>query len=343
MTEFTLSQEEISTLKRAHRAAKKKRDAYRINVIVLLGTGWTIWEVSEALFLDDETIRNYLNRYKRGKINALLNDDYKGYSGKLSKSEKERLDNHLDQNTYLRTQDIVSYVAKEFKVEYSVSGMKDLLHRLSYSYKKPKLVPGKSDAKAQEEFIEFYKELKSTKGANDPVYFMDGSHQQHNSVSAYGWIKKGKAKELKSNTGRQRLNINSALNIEELSAAAKYGDSINAQLTISLLKKVELRHPDAGAIYTICDNARYYRSRKVKDFLEKSKIKLIFLPPYSPNLNLIERLWKYFRKKILYNKYYETFDEFKKACKSFFRQIKRHKDELSSLMTENFQIIRSNT
>ena len=114
MTEFTLSEEEISTLKRAHRAVKKKRDAYRINTIVLLGTGWTIREVSEALFLDDETIRDYLNRYKTGKIDAPLNDDYKGYSGKLSRSEIVYLDDHLGQNTYLRTQDIVSYVFKEF-------------------------------------------------------------------------------------------------------------------------------------------------------------------------------------------------------------------------------------
>ncbi len=168
---------------------------------------------------------------------------------------------------------------------------------------------------------------------------MDGSHPQHNSVATYGWIKKGKTKELKSNTGRQRLNINSAFNIEELSAVSDYGDSINAQSTISLLKKVELRHPDAEFIYTICDNTRYYRSRMVRKYLENSKIKLIFLPPYSPNLNLIERLWKYFRKIVLYNKYYETFDEFKKTCKAFFRRIKRHKGELSSLMTENFQII----
>ncbi|MCP4264720.1 MAG: IS630 family transposase, partial [Candidatus Brocadiaceae bacterium] len=89
--------------------------------------------------------------------------------------------------------------------------------------------------------------------------------------------------------------------------------------------------------------ARYYRSKKVREYLKNSKIKLIFLPPYSPNLNLIERLWKYFHKIVLYNQYYETFDEFKKACKSFFRRIKRHKGELSSLMTENFQIIGTNT
>jgi transposase len=68
MTTFTLSQEEICSLKKAHRAAKKKRDAYRINTIVLLGTGWTIREVAEALFLDDETVRNYLKRYKTGEL-----------------------------------------------------------------------------------------------------------------------------------------------------------------------------------------------------------------------------------------------------------------------------------
>jgi transposase len=237
----------------------------------------------------------------------------------------------------------VSYVAKQFKVKYSVSGLTELLHRLGYSYKKPKLVPGKADAIAQEEFIELYNKIKETKGANDIIYFMDGTHPQHNSVAAYGWIKKGKVKELKSNTGRQRLNINGAINIETLSTVVDYGDSINAQSTVSLLKKLELKHPDAEVIYTICDNARYYRSKMVQEYVEKSKIKLEFLPPYSPNLNLIERLWKYFHKKVLYNKYYETFGEFKKACKSFFRRIKRYKEDLSSLLTENFQRMGANT
>ena len=112
---------------------------------------------------------------------------------------------------------------------------------------------------------------------------------------------------------------------------------------ISLFKKLESRNPDAEVIYMVCENARYYRSIMVKEYLRKSKITLLFLPPYSPNLNLIERLWKYFRKIVLYNKYYETFDEFKNTCKSFFRRIKRYKDDISSLLTENFQIIGANT
>jgi transposase len=88
-----------------------------------------------------------------------LNDNYKGYNGKLLKPEIEQLDIHLNEKTYLRTQDIVLYITKNFKVEYSLSGMKDLLHRLGYTHKKPKLVPGKPDVKAQEEFIESYKKF----------------------------------------------------------------------------------------------------------------------------------------------------------------------------------------
>ncbi len=343
MTEFILSQEEISSLKIRHKAAKKKREADRIKTIILLGTGWTIREVVEALLLDEETIRNYLNRYRCGGLKALLSDNLKGYGGKLSKSVLEQLDNHLNQHTYVTIKEIVSYVSKQFKVKYSISGMTDLLHRLNYTYKKPKLVPGKADAKAQEEFVAFYNELKETKGANDYIYFMDGAHPQHNSVAAYGWIKKGTVKELKSNTGRKRVNINGAINIEDMSPVVGYSNTINAQSTISLLKKIETKHPEAESIYTICDNARYYRSKKVMKYLEESKVKLVFLPAYSPNLNLIERLWKYFRKIVLYNKYYETFDEFKKACKSFFRRSKKYKEKISSLLTENFQRIGTNT
>ncbi len=188
----------------------------------MLGTGWTISQIVEVLLLDNETIRNYLKRYKNGGLVALFNDNRSGYGGKLSKLEIEQLDNHLNENTYVRTQDIVSHVPKHFNIKYSITGTRDFIHRIDYAYKKPKLVPGKADAKAQEEFVAFYKELERTKGANDAIYYMDGVHPQHNSVAAYGWIKKGEVKELKSNTGRQRLNINGAINIEELSPFVGY-------------------------------------------------------------------------------------------------------------------------
>ena len=126
---------------------------------------------------------------------------------------------------------------------------------------------------------------------------MDGVHPLHNSQPAYGWIKKGKEQVLKSNTGRMRVNLNGAYNIENHKAIIREDESINSQSTIALLEQM-LKEQPLGMLYIILDNAKYYRSQLVKDFLIKTKeYKFVFLPPYSPNLNLIERLWKFFKKK----------------------------------------------
>lgn len=313
MGEVLLPLPEIAKLKAAHRHAKTRREADRIKAVVLLGKGWTPAEVAEALLLDEDTVRNYLARYRRGGLQALREDGYVGGLGHLDETQRQALEVHLGEHIYLTVQEIVAFVMERFGVEYTISGMTDLLHRLEFVYKKPKVVPGKSDPVAQARFGEQYEKLKENKGDKDPVYFMDGTHPQHNTRPAYGWIKQGEAKESKTNTGRKRVNINGALNIEDLSVVTRFDDSINAQSTLGLLAELERRHSEAETIYVICDNAGYYRSSLVSDYLKDSKIELVFLPPYSPNLNLIERYWKFFKKKVLYNRYYEKFNEFKDA------------------------------
>lgn len=339
MDERLLPLPEIAKLKAAHRHAKTRREADRIKAVVLLGKGWTPAEVAEALLLDEDTVRNYLARYRRGGLQALREDGYVGGLGHLDETQRQALEVHLGEHIYLTVQEIVAFVKERFGVEYTISGMTDLLHRLEFVYKKPKVVPGKSDPVAQARFGEQYEKLKENKGDKDPVYFMDGTHPQHNTRPAYGWIKQGEAKEIKTNTGRKRVNINGALNIEDLSVVTRFDDSINAQSTLGLLAELERRHSEAETIYVICDNAGYYRSSLVSDYLKDSKIELVFLPPYSPNLNLIERYWKFFKKKVLYNRYYEKFNEFKDACERFFRQPRRYLKELRSLLAENFGII----
>ena len=168
---------------------------------------------------------------------------------------------------------------------------------------------------------------------------MDGVHPQHNPVMACGWIKRGVDFAIQSNTGRQRLNVNGVVNIDSMDTVCRFYDTINGEATIDLCKAIEERYPKAGTIYIICDNARYYQSKEVSQFLETSRIELVFLPPYAPNLNLIERYWRYFKKEVLYDQYYETFKEFKTACENFFSEPEKHVDNLRSLLTENFQII----
>ena len=117
----------------------------------------------------------------------------------------------------------------KFGVTYSVSWMNDLLHSLGYTYKKPKLVPGKSDKERQEEFLVYYEKFMLQKPENEAVYFMDGVHPEHNTLASYGWLRKGENRELKSNTGRQRINLHGAINIETLELELIESDKINSE------------------------------------------------------------------------------------------------------------------
>ena len=342
MNKLTLTPAEIIALKQAHRACKDKRAADRIKAIYSLGTGFSVEDVVKILMLDEETLRNYVKRYQTGGINALITDHYLGSFSKLSAVQLLELNVHLEQNTYLTVEAIIAYVDEAYDVLYSVSGMTDLLHRLQFTYKKSKLVPAKADKEKQEQFLKQLEELRKNKGASDPILYMDGVHPQHNTMLAYGWIKKGQDNIIKSNTGRQRININGALDADTHAVITREDESINAISTIALLEQIEAAYPLAVIIYVICDNARYYRSKLVGKFLETSKIQLVFLPSYSPNLNLIERLWKFMKKQVLYNKYYEKFDTFKQTTLGFFENIQQYKTELDSLLTNNFQLLNAN-
>ncbi len=339
MGNLLLTAEQLSVLKRMHRATRDKRKADRIKAIILLGKGWSTADVAEALLVDPKTVLNWQERYAEGGVDSLLEDNHRGGLSYLTAEQLLELGTHLTNTHYLDTKKIIAYIEKKYSVSYTQSGLTDLLHRLGFVYKKPKHVPGKADARAQREFAAKYRQLRA-KQDEDAVYcFMDGVHLLHNSMPAHGWFKRGQEAELKANTGRQRININGVIDIETHQMVTDFTDSVNAQSTIRLFRKLEKKYSEKEVVYVFCDNARYYRSRKVKNYLESSRIKIIFLPPYSPNLNLIERLWKFFKKKVLYNQYYEKFDDFKAAALSFFRKQVRWRPELKTLLAENFHII----
>ena len=341
MRNFALSPEELLELHTEHRLAMKKKEvklAYRINAMILLGTGWKLKEVSKALLLDEETLRSYVEPYREDGIEG-LEDHYSGRNCMLSAVQCQDLEKHLDTHLCLSTNEVIAYVAEHYGITYSVSGMNALLHRLGYVYKKPKVVPGRADEQAQREFLEDYETISRNLGKDEVLYFMDGAHPTHNTMPSYGWIKKGEERQIKSNSGRQRLNINGALDVIHLRVHSSFEPTLNGDSTIELCKTIEKANPTAGRIYLILDNAKQHHSKAVKDYFASSRIIPLYLPPYSPNLNLIERLWKFFNKKILYNRYYEKFEQFKEAAHQFFDDLSPYRDQLRTLLAENFKII----
>lgn len=338
MKNFTLTLKQIEELRSAHRKAKEKRYADRYKAVILLGTGWTLEKVSEALLLDEETLRSYISRYQQGGVSELGLVIYPGRTGFLSQYEMEVFSKYLDAQICLNAKAAMEFVKEEFDVTYSQSGMTELLHRMGYVYKKPAVVPGKMNVKAQLKFIEDYETVLLGMKQNDALYFMDATHPTHNTMPAYGWIKKGLRKTIKTNSGRQRLNINGAINIRNLDFQYHLEDTINAAATIALFKRLETANPLADKVYVVLDNARYHHSKEVKEYLQNSKVKPLYLPAYSPNLNLIERLWKFFNKRVLYNRYYEHFEQLKNAATDFLGNLKQYAANLKTLLTEKFQM-----
>jgi len=122
---------------------------------------------------------------------------------------------------------------------------------------------------------------------------------------------------------------------------------VDTQSNIELLKKILEKNQDKHRITIVLDNAPMNKSHELFDFIKENNkcgpvIELMYTPPYSPHLNLIERLWRFLKKKLLSNQYYSSYIRFKQVIEDFlFRKIKRYKKELRSLMTENFDGIQS--
>lgn len=146
---------------------------------------------------------------------------------------------------------------------------------------------------------------------------------------------------IKAPAGRQRFNVLGALNaLTHQVITVTNTTYINAQSVCELLRTLaalKLTMP----ITLVMDNARYQRCQVVYDQASALGIELLFLPPYSPNLNLIERLWKFVKKKSLYSVYYENFECFTRAIQECLGQTDTtYKSELDTLLTLNFQDFR---
>ena len=335
----TLTLAQITSLKIAHKKAKDKRSADRIKAVYLWSSGDSLSEIARVLLLDETTLRRYVERFKEAGIDGLLECHYAGGVSDLTLTQTKEIEEYLDLHTMPTAQAAISYIKKKYKVTYSTTGVTKLLHRLGFSYKKPKVIPGKTNPEKQDQFIEEYHTIERSLGKNDTIHFLDASHPTHNTTASYGWIKKGRDgdKFIKTNTGRERLNLHGALNFKTKTAIVLSEKTIDADSVIKLLNRLIKQYPH-GKIHLILDNATYYHSNLVKEWKRHhTRVKLHFLPSYSPNLNLIERLWHFYHKIVTSSRYFPTFEEFKYRSLYFFRHLDRYQKELTSLITDNFQ------
>ena len=343
MPKISIDTDEQAQLKELARSTKDAKTAIRIRVILALNDGWTVRDVAKLFLLDEDTVAKWKNRYLgRRLFSDWLATAHQGYTGKLTCDQERELEQYVEAETITDAATLVANIKDRYDRVYTVNGVTKLLHRLGFVYKQTTLIPGKLDEAKQTAFKQAYEKLRDKLPEDEAIMFGDGVHPSHNVHATKAWIKKGQDKQVKTNTGRKRLNINGVLNIETMETVTYFSDTINAEETIHLLDKIQAAYPDKKRIHLIIDNARYYKNKAIAAYLRKRKcrIKLIFLPAYSPNLNLIERLWHFMKKYIIGTKRRETFKEFETDIHTFFENIKDYEARLRQFIGSEMHLIK---
>jgi transposase len=168
------------------------------------------------------------------------------------------------------------------------------------------------------------------------VYFVDASHFVL--ASFLGWVWCFVRLHVRAASGRQRYNVLGAINAVTHALVTEINTTyITATSVCVLLHKIAALGGSAP-VTLVLDNARYQRCALVLDVAKVLGIELLFLPSYSPNLNLIERLWKFVKKEVLNSRHHQNFQKFQEAIDGCRAEMPTtHRQKLATPLTHKFR------
>jgi transposase len=324
---------------------KNSRARKKCLVVYLRKKGYPREEVAELLRIDEDTVTNYTKKYDESGLQGLLEENYhhpksqlEPYSEQLKELFKKQMPHTVNQ--------AIEMIDKETGIVLKPSACREFLKKIGMKCRRCGVVPGKAldDEKQRQAQREFHdKQLQSTldeaKQGKRTVLFVDAAHFVMGAFLGMVWCFVRLL--LPSASGRKRHNVLGAYDPITHEAITITNDTyINQDVVCEFLDKIANAYASSGRPITlILDNARYQKCQSVANKAKELNIELLYLPPYSPNLNLIERLWRFVKKQVLYSKHYDHFDTFRNSINTCISDLgARFKNEMQSLMTLKFQL-----
>jgi transposase len=343
---FPLDPQQRKVIARRRQQTRDYRLGMRLSTLLWRDDGKTESEIAHLLGVCERTVRNWLRLYRKKGLDTLCALHYKGDPGKLTSSPAEKLKAEIQTGRFRCARQVREWIQTTFGITYSLSGTKRLLQRLGCSFHKTTGFLFKAKLDKQEEFIQKYAADRPAKGEATRRYFVDACHPIWGLELIYScWLLRGQRFLVGMGGGRKRLNILGAYcpqDHEYLDLRVPKG-TISAAQVIELLTRLRQRHPQTQKFILYLDNARYQHARLVREWVEAQKAQgvefvLDFLPAYSPNLNLIERLWKFLRKHAL-QQWHATYEAMQAAVAQVLDHLEEYREELTALMTERFHLV----
>jgi transposase len=337
--EFTPEQIDALDYERYHhpdpRAQKK------MEVLFLKSQNVAHQEICRLCRISKTTLTTYLKQYQEGGLERLKESGYAGPSSELDEHATS-LEAYFKEHPPRTTAEAQQIIKEQTGIERSPTQVQAFMKRLGMRCRKVGYVPGRAanpDKQAEQETFQTQQlepRLAEAKAGKRAILFMDAAHFVHGAYLAMVWC--FTRLFIASPSGRQRFNVLGAIDAVTKQIFAVTNETyINAESVCLLLTQIAAAYAKIP-ITIVLDNARYQKCEAVLRHAAALGIELLYLPSYSPQLNLIERLWRFVRKECLYSKYYSKFDGFKQAIADCIQTAHtKHRNELETLLSWNFQ------
>jgi transposase len=346
MMPIQLTREQRQEIERRRKASHDRRIYERLTAVLGVAAGRTRADVADLLGVSLTQLGEWLRVFRNQGLDALCTLHNKGDPGSLTAPQVEHLKDEIRSGRFRNSDQIRRWLEDTFGARYTSSGVKQLLKRIGASYHKVSGFLWKADPDKQHEFVAHYERQKAAArrpGARRTRrYFVDACHPLWGLELVYAcWLLVGQRFLAGMGSGRKRLNILGAYcpDDHEYLDLRLTRDNINGEQFVNLLRLLRAAHPEAERFVLYLDRARYYGAPVVKAWLRRHpEFELEPLPTYSPNLNLIERLWKFVRKEAL-SRWHASFEAMQEAVAGVLDHLEKYRPELETLMVEKFHIV----
>jgi transposase len=337
MIKLTFTADDIESLHYERFHHPHPRVQRKMEALYLKSQGYAHGEIARLLRITEPTLLSYFRDYQTGGVTKLKELSFYQPQSEL-KQHQETLEAYFHKNPPKTLAQAAVKIEELTGIVRSREQVRVFLNSIGMSCRRVGVLPAKADPDKQEEFLknELEPRLEEAKAGKRAVFFVDAAHFVRGAYLGFLWC--FERLFIKSSCGRQRFNVLGALNAITHELVMVTNETyINSQSVCELLHKLAALGLSIP-ITLVLDNARYQKCALVMELARSLNIELLYLTTYSPNLNLIERLWKFVKKQCLYSIYYPDFNEFKEAIISCLNQCHTtYKQDLDSLLTLRFQ------